>query len=112
MMEKSKVEAYLSHLDRLLAGEKILAPIEDEEVAELLKLAQKIIFADFSRSTESGERLKKQLVDRLASQDDGELTDEDLTYAAAGMAESGRSLICPICGQMMDVYQGKCPRCR
>ena len=28
------------------------------------------------------------------------------------VAESGRSLICPICGQMMDVYQGKCPHCR
>jgi hypothetical protein len=48
MTEKTKAELYLAYLDRVLVGEKDIGPVEDDEVAKLLGLAQSMIAADFS----------------------------------------------------------------
>lgn len=126
MTEKTKAELYLAYLDRILTGEKNIGPVEDAEVAKLLRLAQSMIAVDFSVNSEIRESLQKQLLERISSADNAvltgawqdkqgledELTEEELSYAAAGLPGEGGEDICPRCGARFSRLQGKCPVCR
>lgn len=97
MDEKSKAEIYLKYLDRILAGEKVVAPVEDLEINELLLLARTMIDADLSVSTKTREKFRRQILEQIyksnksswkvLSTNDDELNDEDLELVAAGFAE-------------------------
>ena len=95
MTEKTKAELYLAYLDRILAGEKDVGPVEDGEIAKLLRLAQSMIAVDISVNSEIRETLRKQLLTRISPADnailidalkeENELTEEELRYVAAGL---------------------------
>lgn len=97
MDEKAKAEIYLKYLDRILAGEKVVAPVEELEINELLSLARTMIDVDFSVSTKTREKLRKQILEQVyktnksclknLSTNDDELKEEDLELVAAGFAE-------------------------
>jgi hypothetical protein len=126
MVEETKAELYLAYLDRVLAGEKDIGPVEDTEVAELLRLAQIMITVDISVNSEIRDSLQKQLLERISQADhwvlagplednhglEDELTDEELQYAAAGLQGQAVENICPRCGTRFSRLQGKCPVCR
>lgn len=125
MKETTKAELYLSYLDQILAGEKDIGPVEDTEIAKLLRLAQSMIAADFSVQTEIREILRKQLLDQVSSRDksilavilkdkpgsDDELKEADLDYVTAGWEGQAEENICPCCGARLNKFQGKCPLC-
>ncbi|BBB90650.1 MAG TPA: hypothetical protein PKA28_09850 [Methylomusa anaerophila] len=123
MTERTKAELYLTYLDRILAGEKDIEPVEDGEIAELIRLAQTMIAADFSSKSKIREILRKQLLGRLSPEDkailavmandgrkEGELLEEELNFVTA--AGQGVGNICPRCGANMGWVQRKCPFCR
>ncbi|HOE55987.1 MAG TPA: hypothetical protein PLL98_02890 [Bacillota bacterium] len=112
MTRKTKAELYLAYLDRILAGEKDIGPVEDEEVAKLLRLAQSMIAVDSSVDSKIRESLKKQLLEHIRQGIEDELTEEELMYAAAGLpGETGRKT-CPRCGARFNGLQERCPVCR
>lgn len=102
MDEKAKAEIYLKYLDRILAGEKVVAPVEELEINELLLLARTMIDADFSVSTKTREKLRKQILEQIyksnksswkaLSDNDDELGDDDLDLIAAGFAQKDEEL--------------------
>lgn len=125
MTEKMKVKLYLAYLDRILAGEKNIGPVEDAEVAELLRLAQSMMDVDSSVNSQIRESLRKQLLKRISPTDkftlagilkekqgpEDELTEEELIYVAAGLPGEEGENICPRCGARFNRLQGKCPVC-
>ncbi|WP_434510693.1 hypothetical protein [Desulfitobacterium sp. AusDCA] len=115
MTNKRKADIYLTYLDQILAGEKDIGPVEDEEIAKLLLLAQSMIDADFSVNSQMKEKLKKQLLTKIAQFEDnfnGELKDEDLELVTAGGAGLTEKLnICPFCGSRLNKPYAKCPAC-
>ena len=121
MTEKAKAELYLAYLDRILAGEKDIGPVEDDEIAELLRLAQSMIAVDLSVDIKIREALREQLLIRISPADyailidalkeENELTEEELGYAAAGLQEQDRENICPLCGSRLTISLGRCPFC-
>lgn len=126
MTEKTKAELYLAYLDRILSGEKDIGPVEDAEIAKLLRLAQSMIAVDLSVNSEIKEILRKQLLVRIFPADnfilasalevkqglENELTEEELMYAVAGLPGEGGENICPRCGARFNRLQEKCPVCR
>lgn len=116
MTNKRKADIYLTYLDQILAGEKDIGPVEDEEIAKLLLLAQSMIDADFSVNCQMKEKLKKQLLTKIAQFEDnfdGELKDDDLEFVTAGSAELANEFkgICPYCGTKLNNHNAKCPVC-
>jgi len=96
MDEKTKADIYLAYLDRILEGEKDMVPVDEAEIKELLLLARTMIDNDFSVSTKTREKLRKQILAQVYKknkssltrlpEDDEELEDEMLDYVAAGFA--------------------------
>lgn len=123
MDEKTKAEIYLTYLDRILAGEKNIEPVEDVEIAKLLQLAETMIAADFSVNSKTRETLKKQLLAQVTkenksnltvlSKNDDDLDEEDLDYVVAGFSgQVGEQMdICPRCGSRSKKQGGKCSLC-
>ena len=114
MRETTKAELYLAYLDRILAGEKNIGPIEDTEIAKLLRLAQSMITADFSVQSEIRETLRKQLLDQISPNpgSDDELMEADLDYVtAAGSEGQAEEDICLYCGARLNKFLRKCPLC-
>jgi len=121
MTEKAKAELYLAYLDRILAGEKDIGPVEDDEIAELLRLAQSMIAVDLSVDIKIREALREQLLIRISPADyailidalkeENELTEEELGYAAAGLPGQAEENICPYCGARLTINMGRCPFC-
>lgn len=121
MTEKTKAELYLAYLDRILAGEKDVGPVEDGEIAKLLRLAQSMIAVDISVNSEIRETLRKQLLTRISPADnailidalkeENELTEEELRYVAAGLPGQAGENICPSCGAKLTNSLGRCPFC-
>jgi len=124
MTEKTKAELYLAYLDRILAGEKDIGPVEDVEVAKLLRMAQSMMGVDSSVNSQIRESLRKQLLEWISPPDNSilalkdkqgledELTEEELMYVAAGLPGEGGENICSRCGARFNRMQGKCPVCR
>lgn len=125
MTDETKADLYLTYLDRVLAGEKDIGPVEDAEVAKLLRLAQNMIAVDIRVNGEIRESLRKKLLNRIFRADhfisagflkdkpglEDELTEEELGYAAAGQQGQAGEYICPRCGVRLGKLQGKCPAC-
>lgn len=101
MRENAKAKLYLDRLDKVLAGNNDLMDVEDVEVKSLLKLARKMILVDVSIKSEVKELLRQRLLNILSMQDSkvinfavsdrrqedtDELSEEELSLAAAGMA--------------------------
>lgn len=121
----AKAELYLSYLDRILAGEKDIGPVEDAEIAKLFRLAQSMYAVDFSVQSEIRETLRKQLLDQISPRDksilaiiledkpgsDDELMEADLDYVTAGWEGQAEENICPCCGARLNKFQRKCPLC-
>ena len=59
MDEKIKADIYLAYLDRILAGEKNIEPVEDVEIAKLLLLAKTMIAADL-REMSSSQAIERE----------------------------------------------------
>lgn len=121
MTEKTKAELYLAYLDRILAGEKDIGPVEDGEIAKLLRLTQSMIAVDSNVGIEIREALRKQLLIRISPADNSilidalkeedELTEEELRFAAAGLPGQAEEYICPHCGARLTINMGRCPFC-
>ena len=117
MTDQTKAELYLIYLDRILAGEKDIGPVEDVEIAELLRLAQNMIAVDTSVNNEIRENLRKELMERISQADhniqelEDELTEEELQYAAAGLQGQAGENICPRCGVRRTMSLESCPHC-
>lgn len=117
MTDQTKADLYLVYLDRILAGEKDIGPVEDVEIAELLRLAQNMIAVDISVNSEIRENLRKELLERIFQTDhyiqelEYELTEEELQYAAAGLQGQDGENICPRCGARRTMGLGSCPHC-
>ena len=121
MTEKEKAELYLAYLDRILAGEKDIGPVEDGEIAKLLRLTQSMIAVDSNVGIEIREALRKQLLILISPADyavsidalkgENELTEEELKYAAAGLPGQAVENICRHCGARLTISQGRCPFC-
>ena len=125
MREISKAELYLAYLDRILAGEKDIGPVEDTEIAKLLRLAQSKIAADFSVQSEIRETLRKQLLDQISPRDksilavmqkdnpgpDDELMEAELDFVTAGSEGHSEENTCPCCGSRLKKFLIKCPIC-
>jgi len=123
LTEKTKAALLLTCLDRILAGEKDIGPVEDAEVAELLQLARNMIAADIHMGGKARASIKKQLLERISKTDfcmsagvpetgqDWELTEEELGLAAAGLQAPCDVKICPRCGAGLDRRQQRCPVC-
>lgn len=116
MTEKAKTLLFLTYLDRMLAGESIPEPAEDQELARLIETAQALLYrVDFSADSKVRESLRLLLREHISGGnalvlEEGELTDEELSYtsAAAGGYLGER---CPFCGDF--VRRGEaCSRCR
>ena len=93
MDEKTKAGIYLAYLDLILAGEKVSIPEEELEIKELLLLARTMIEVDYSVSSVTREKLRKQILERVYKKNksgftptanDGELDDDLLDNVAAG----------------------------
>lgn len=123
LTEKTKAEIFLTCLDRILAGEKDIGPVEDTEVAELLRLAQNMIAADINMSSKKKASLRKLLLEHISqanlyvlpgtlqAEQGSELTEEELEYAAAGLQVRYDVNICPRCGIGFDRRQSRCLVC-
>lgn len=121
MVEKAKVDIYIAYLEQILAGEKDIGPVEDEEIEKLLLLAKIVIATDLSVSSKMRENLRKQLLDHVIKKstlammlrNDDELDEEDLNLVAAGYeGQTGEeNVTCPFCGFRSKKLQGKCPNC-
>lgn len=123
MSEKTKTDIYLAYLDRILAGEIDIGPVEDVKIERLLQLAKKMIAADFSINSKMRENLRKQLLAQVTNKNkssfsvllrnDDELDEEALMHVAAGFREQAgqQQDICPYCGSRRDRFEGKCPFC-
>ena len=114
MTEKARALLFRTYVDRILAGECIPEPVEDQELARLVKTAQALYRTDFSADSKIREKLWLLLEhlpgDNARVLGEGELTDEELAYtsAAAGVCTGER---CPLCGGL--VRRGEaCSRCR
>lgn len=108
MTENIKAELYLDCLDRILAGGKDIRDIEDDEVGRLLQFAKNLITVDFSIKSEIKDNLRQQLLNMLSLQDNrtskvwdinrgedvDELSEEELSLAAAGLAVDQRNSNC------------------
>ncbi|AET69192.1 hypothetical protein Desor_3726 [Desulfosporosinus orientis DSM 765] len=89
MTKKAKAQEYLSLLDRILAGEKEAEFGADREVTTLLRLARTIMDTDLSFNSDLREAIRKQVLEQAAPEGgpvEEELTEEELDYAAAGLA--------------------------
>ncbi|MDF2672247.1 MAG: hypothetical protein K0R09_512 [Clostridiales bacterium] len=121
MVEKAKVDIYIAYLEQILAGEKDIGLVEDEEIEKLLLLAKTMIATDLSVSSKIRENLRKQLLDQVIKKstlammlrNDDELDEEDLNLVAAGFeGQTGEeNVTCPFCGSRSKKLQGKCPNC-
>lgn len=101
MMEMSKKDVFLTYLDQILAGAKNVGPVEDEEIAKLLELAQTMVEAGCNINSEIRETLREQILNQVSHKDkallsllgreykllDCELDEEDLEYVAAGLTK-------------------------
>lgn len=108
MTENSKAKWFLDYLDRILAGDKDVRDIEDNEVGRLLKLAKNLTTVDFSIKSEYKDSLRQHILNILSSQDnrtsnvwdvnrceeEDELSDEELSLAAAGLAVDKGNSVC------------------
>ena len=123
MDEKIKADIYIAYLDKILAGEKDIGPVDDVEIEELLLLAKTMVADDFSINNETKENFRKRLIAqvtkknssslRMLSKNDDELDEEALEYVAAGFGgQAGEQMdICPYCGSSLKKLTGKCPGC-
>lgn len=121
MIEKGKVGLYMKYLDQILAGEKDIGFIEDEEIKKLLLLSKNMIDADLSVKSKLKESLKKQLLDEitkklslsLKKRNEYELNEEDLSYVVAGFTGQAevKNDICPYCSSKLKKPGGECPVC-
>lgn len=99
MFEKAKADIYLAYLDRILAGEKDIGPIDDAEIDRLLLLAKTMLAADLSTDSKMRESLRKKLWVRIKEKNesslsgllrnDDELDEDALNYVAAGIEPDG-----------------------
>ncbi len=118
MAEKIKADSYIAYLERILAGEKDIGPIEDIEIEQLLMLAKTMIAADLSVNMKIRENLRKQLLasikrsnlDVLSSKD-YELDEEALEHITAAGQQAEQKDICPYCGSRAINFDGKCRFC-
>lgn len=118
MDEKKRVDTYLVYLDKILAGEQYIGPVEDREVEKLLQLAKTLIATDFSINSKIKEDLRERLVALIREKDksgaavltsnEDELGDEDLDRVVAA-GPSGQA-ICPCCGATL-LLNGVCSSC-
>lgn len=122
-METIKAEWYLTYLDRILAGEDI-EPIENSEVASLIRLSQALLAVDFSDRSKIREQLLHQNLGKLpppeqavpdvmgskAGKEEIELTEEELSLVTAAGQKTAHS--CFRCGRTMSWLQRECPFCR
>ncbi|MDW7674571.1 MAG: hypothetical protein SCK28_08565 [Bacillota bacterium] len=124
MDEKRKADIYLVLLDKILAGEKDIGPVEDIEVEKLLLLAKTMIAEDFSINSKTREKLRKQLLNLVIKKNklslsvqpngDDELDEEALnSVTAAGLTGLDRvqKAICPYCGFKSKNLESRCPIC-
>ncbi|MEN6463490.1 MAG: hypothetical protein ABFC94_19250 [Syntrophomonas sp.] len=121
MAEKTKADIYIAYLDKILAGEKDIEPIEDEEIAKLILLAKTMLANNLSINSKTREKLRKRLLDQVIkesnfsvrSKNDDELDDDTLDYVAAGFERQAgeQKNICPYCGSGAHILGEKCPIC-
>ncbi|MHB9094531.1 MAG: hypothetical protein ACYC21_07645 [Eubacteriales bacterium] len=124
MAEEIKADIYLTYLERILAGEKDIGPVEDVEIEKLLLLAKTMLAADFSVNSKMRENLRKQILAQVSknnkssltvlSGNDDELDEEALEHvtAAGFVGQAGEQKeSCPYCGSRSVRLEGKCPIC-
>lgn len=122
MAEKTKADIYIAYLDQILAGEKDIGPVEDEEIEKLLLQAKTMIAADLSVNSKAKENLRKLLLNQVKnksslsvlSKNDDELNEEALNYVTAagfGGHAGEQKDICPYCGSRVSKLDRKCPVC-
>lgn len=124
MVEKIKADLYLTYLERILAGENDIGPVEDIEIDKLLELAKIMLAADLNINSETMDKLRQQILDRVSRNNissftgqpetDDELDDEALDHVvAAGFTGQGGEQMesCPYCGSRARKFAGKCPVC-
>ncbi len=111
MTENARAKLYLDSLDHILAGKNDLMDAEDVEVRSLLQMARKLILVDLSIKSEVKELLRQRLLSIRSMQDSkvinfsvadrsqedtDELTEEELSLAAAGMAVNPGNNVCSL----------------
>ena len=109
----------MAYLERILAGEKDIGPIEDIEIEQLLMLAKTMIAADLSVNIKIRENLRKQLLDQVIKRSnldvlsikDYELDEEDLEHITAAGQPAEQKDICPYCGSRAMKFDGTCRFC-
>lgn len=121
MAEKTKADIYITYLDKILAGEKDIEPIEEEEIAKLILLAKTMIANNLNINSKMREKLRKRLLDQVnkesnfsvRSENDDALDDDTLDYVAAGFERRAgeQKDICPYCGSRVQDLGEKCPFC-
>ncbi len=124
MNDRAKADIYLKLLDEILSGKDTSGPIEDKELADLIKLAKSMVAGNLQLNKRIGEELKDRILLKLTKGmetastrndlDTGELEEEDLDrVAAAGFIGSRdkKNSTCPYCGAPFNAITGKCSNC-
>ena len=83
MIDKNLVTEFNQGFDLIINGDFKGLNIKNEENRSLLGLVGKIRKVDFSGDSKIGDSLKRQLLEKL--QDDGQLSDMELDWAAGGL---------------------------
>ena len=119
MDEQIKADILMTYLDQVLAGITDIEPVEDEEIAELLRMARTLLAADLNVDIQKRENLRNQMLAQLNQKKttrlsvlpkNDELDEEALDYVAAAGEIGKQKNMCPYCGAL-KVFPGKCPSC-
>lgn len=120
MVENTRADRYMSYLDKILAGEKDIDSIEDEEIKKLILLAKTMIDNDLSNCCKLKDKLREWLMEHFNKklnisffhENNDELDEKDLDLVAAGFTgQSPKDDICFFCGSRSAKLHGKCPVC-
>lgn len=86
MNEKDLITEFTQRLDSILKGDLRGLEVKNAENKELLTFTDQISKIDYSNESKKSEILKKQLLKMLKVQNNnGELSDDELNYAAGGL---------------------------
>ncbi len=95
MKSRDRAKLYLACLDRVLAGEKDIGPVEDKEIAVLLHHSKAMLTVSACVDGRLQECLRRSLWEKASSSwvplaypaglrpPEGELTEDDLMHVAA-----------------------------